>query len=209
MKKFICIVSLLVLVGCSNNSEKKQTNQSTVDTSSSAEEARRKMIDEANKRAEAKQSSDLAERESKQAEYYENMKYKLNEETFFGENGEKQWSITFKEASTNQANFPDHMISLDQYDTSRMIAVTIDYSNIDLDDTFLPIASDFIAYDENGKALTQVNQQDGQDRIGKGRASSTKLFWETTDDPANINSIEIDYEFAYGKTESYEIEVTH
>ncbi|MGL4695236.1 DUF4352 domain-containing protein [Enterococcus larvae] len=58
MKKFICLVGLVLMVGCSDITDNKKTSQSTNDTSASAEAAKRKIIDEANKRAETKQSKE-------------------------------------------------------------------------------------------------------------------------------------------------------
>lgn len=120
-------------------------------------------------------------------------KFKLNETLELGNGNKKVAEIKITNATTNQAAFPEHMIGLDDYDTTKMIAIEIEYTNVDFPENFLPSSYDFQAYDDNGKSLERVSQQDGQDEVSKGRTAKTKIFFETTTDGSNVNHIELDY----------------
>ena len=120
-------------------------------------------------------------------------KFKLNETLELGNGNKKVAEIKITNATTNQAAFPEHMIGLDDYDTTKMIAIEIEYTNVDFPENFLPSSYDFQAYSDNGKSLERVSQQDGQDEVSKGRTGKTKIFFKTETDGTQINHIELDY----------------
>ncbi|WP_288395370.1 hypothetical protein [uncultured Vagococcus sp.] len=135
--------------------------------------------------------------------------FKLNEEAVIvDENSQKIYSIKIIEATTNQSAFPEHMINLDNYNTEKMVAVKIEYKNIALDEPFLPYSNYFQAYGKDGKALVQVNQQNGQESVAVGRTSTTQLFWELDVNGNEFNEFEIDY-IPSSKLATFDLTVTH
>lgn len=136
----------------------------------------------------------------------------LNEEAMYkNDDNSDAFSAMITKASTNQADFPEHMISLPEYDTANMIAVTIDYKNVSLPDPFYLGSNEFVAYDASGKAYQQVNQQTGQDAVAAGRGSTATMYWEVPN-AGSVNEIEIDYSpyAAYGLAPTpFKVPVTH
>ncbi|WP_270790220.1 hypothetical protein [Enterococcus diestrammenae] len=136
----------------------------------------------------------------------------LNEEAVYkNSEGEDAFATKIVKASTNQADFPDYMISMDDFDTANMIAVTIEFRNIALDDPFNVNTGEFIAYDASGKAYQQTSQQEGQDSVAAGRGSTSTMYWEVPN-AGSVNEIEIDYApyVAYGVAPTpFKVPVTH
>lgn len=87
------------------------------------------------------------------------------------------------------------MISLEDYDTVRIVAVTIDYENIDYeyDDVFRVHSDDFQAYTTDGESLERINQQSSQDAIGKDRTASTQIYFEYPEGVDEIDTLELDF----------------
>lgn len=137
--------------------------------------------------------------------------FKNNEEvTLFDKDQKDLASLKITEVSTAQSSFPDHMIHLkDEYDTSKMISVTIEYKNLEMNEGFLPSTHDFQAFDVDGKALERVNQQEGQDRVSKGRASKTKIFFNSPSEGSNYDKIELDYVSGLNKIATFKLDVSH
>ncbi|MFS7423694.1 hypothetical protein AB6878_12975 [Carnobacterium maltaromaticum] len=190
MKKILSIsllFSSLVFIGACGNTENKEEKNSDINSSSEQ------------KKAEEVDSSKATD-----------IKFGLNEESFYNSDSENVMSLAVVKASTNQADFPDHMISLEEYDTNKMVAVTIQYKNLNLEEPFLPSGSEFTAYDRNSIALTPVNQQNGQDKIAIGRTANTTIFFELPIDGNEFNEMEIDYT-PYGTnfTTTFAVPVTH
>lgn len=138
-------------------------------------------------------------------------KFGLNEKAEFTKDGNDQAvaSIKITEASTNEVAFPEHMIYLDDYDTSKMVALTIEYENIALDNSFLPSASDFQAFTIDGKLLKRVDQQDGQDQVTQGRTGVTKIFFELPILGQEFNELELDFVPSNENLATFDIPVSH
>lgn len=135
--------------------------------------------------------------------------FKLNEETVIvDEDNKKIYNVKIVEATTSQSAFPEHMVNLDNYNTEKMVAVKIEYKNIALDEPFLPYSNYFQAYGKDGKALVQVNQQNGQESVAVGRTSTTQLFWELDVNGNEFNEFEIDY-IPSSKLATFDLTVTH
>lgn len=148
--------------------------------------------------------------DSSEAKSSSNSKMYKNGETLLVGDGEKTTAeIKITEATTAQTAFPEHMVNLDTYDTSKMVAVTIEYKNVDMDEAFLPHASYFQAFDSNGSSLEQVNQQSGQDEVAVGRTGKTTLYWELSEAPEQFNQMEIDFIPNSEKIATFDISVSH
>lgn len=136
----------------------------------------------------------------------------LNEEAIYKtDDGKDAFATKIVKASTNQSDFPDYMISMDDFDTTNMVAVTIEFRNIALDDPFYVNTGEFIAYDASGKAYQQTSQQEGQDSVAAGRGSTSTMYWEVPN-ASGVNEIEIDYSpyVAYGVAPTpFKVPVTH
>ncbi|EGP5244447.1 hypothetical protein [Enterococcus faecium] len=136
-------------------------------------------------------------------------KYSMGQVLDLGKDDKKNAEIKIVEVTTNQSAFPDHMISMDSYDTTKMIAVKIEYTNVALEENFLPYAQYFQAFSDDGKSLTQVNQQNGQEAVGIGRTGTTQLFWELPVDGNQFNHVEIDFVPSTTKVATFSLDVSH
>lgn len=136
-------------------------------------------------------------------------KYSLNESLNLNDGSKETVKLKVTEATTNPAAFPSHMISMDEFDTTKMIAVTIEYTNVSYGEPFLPLSQYFQAFDKEGKKLTKVNQQNGQDRVDEGRTGTTQLFWELPVEGSQFNEVEIDFVPADKKVGTFSIQVIH
>lgn len=116
----------------------------------------------------------------------------INEESIYKSGDKDALSIKVIEASTNQSSFPSHMVSLDDYDTTNMVAVKFEFKNINLSEDYGMNPAELTAYDASGNAYKIVNQQSGQDYVANGRSSTSQFYWEVPN-AASINEIEIDY----------------
>lgn len=132
----------------------------------------------------------------------------LEKEVAFTDGTKETAKLKIVEATTDQSAFPDHMISLEDYDTKKMVAVKIEYTNVALDEPFLPYAQYFQAYDQDGKALVQVNQQNGQDAVPVGRTGVTQLFWELPVEGDSFDKFEIDF-VPSDRVATFELNVSH
>lgn len=136
-------------------------------------------------------------------------KTKLNEDVPLAISNKEVASIKITEVSTNQNSFPSHMVSLDDYDTTKMISVTIDYKNIAMPEAFLPHSGNFQAFDKDGKSLKRVNQQNGQDSVTEGRTGTTKIFFELPIDGNDFSKVEIEFVPGTEKVATFDLDVTH
>lgn len=117
----------------------------------------------------------------------------LNEEVAFGEGNEELFRLTVTRATNNQEAFPDHMVGLDDYNTDRIVAISIDYENIGIDDGYRPSTHDFQAYTKDGVGLNRISQQSGQDAISPGRKATTQIYFDFPEDVEELESIELDF----------------
>lgn len=189
--------STLLLVACGDS-----TNESAAEQDEQIEDLENQ-LDEANSRIEELEN-ELEESNQGQEETIDDSTESsedsvddgvtsLNEELYFGDAANPEMiTISITESTTNQAAFPDHMISMDEYDTDNIVAVTIEYSNIAYGETYMPYTSDFQAYTIDGEALTQVQQQTGQDAVAEGRTGTTTMYWELPENE-EISEIELDF----------------
>lgn len=187
MKLGLLLVLLIGLAGCSSDSNSSSTITSLEKTVESLKTENSKLrsgqgVQESHSESSKTQSSDDKKTSVKG----------INEESIYKSNGKEALSIKVTEATTNQSAFPEHMLSLDDYDTQNMVAVKFEFKNISLSDDYGMNGAELIAYDATGKSYEMVNQQDGQDYVGEGRSSTSQFYWEVPN-ATNINEIEIDY----------------
>ncbi|WP_429969397.1 hypothetical protein [Enterococcus sp. AZ049] len=212
MKKVVygLLFSVLFLSGCSGQGgdgggetdAKNNDLQTTIDSLRSENEILKEQL-----LTDSSSSSNQSSNESKSSvSSYE--VYRLGEELSLGDGSQENARIKIIEATTNQSAFPEHMINLDDYDTSKMVAVKIEYTNVAIEEPFLPYSNYFQAYDKDGKALIQVNQQNGQDAVPIGRTSTTQLFWELPVSGNDFNEFEIDF-VPSSQVATFDLEVTH
>lgn len=201
----------LLLGACSNqggSSAKEKELQATVDSLKTENSVLKEKV-------KGSEGSTVAEDSSATTETSESVqqisdKFPLNETVELFNNGNKKVAeIKIVEATTSQSVFPDHMISLDDFDTTKMVAVKIEYTNVAMDENFLPYADYFQAFSDDGKALTQVSQQNGQDAVSIGRTGTTQLFWELPVDGSQFSHMEIDFVPSTTKVATFSIDVSH
>ncbi|EGP5619474.1 hypothetical protein DUC53_001673 [Enterococcus faecium] len=210
MKKIIIglIFSSIALGACGNTTSSTANSdaQKTIDslkTENSSMNKKIELYESLLTTDESSSSTETSETEDQSA-----IKLSLNQALELGD-GKKQAEIKVIEATTNQSAFPEHMISLDSYDTSKMVAVTIEYTNVAMDDNFLPYANYFQAFSDDGQKLEQVDQQNGQDAVSIGRTGKTQLFWELPVEGAQFNHMEIDFVPSSKKVATFDINVSH
>lgn len=213
MKKFgmslLVLSSALVLGACGDNATSTKNSETIAKlekTVDSLKKENEKLKSGRGVQTESSTSGSTAESsESASA-------FGLNEEAIYKtDDGKDAFATKLVKASTNQADFPEHMISLPEYDTANMVAVTVEFRNIALEEPFYVSSGEFIAYDASGKAYQQVSQQTGQDSVAAGRSSTSTMYWEVPN-AGSVNEIEIDYSpyVAYGVAPTpFKIPVTH
>lgn len=153
------------------------------------------------------ESSDSSEEESV---------YGLNEESILAKNGtDKMYGIKITQADQN---FNDHGKSLvGQTDmgagmnlsAENGLQITADYTNYGLSDPFLASTQYFTIYDDKGKTVEMLNQQDGQDEVTEGHTGTTH-FWVNLNKPVSQTKyIEIEYkDGSIGGVSKFKIELT-
>lgn len=209
MKKIVfgLVFSSLVLGACGNTTSSTDSDaQKTIDSLKTENSSMNKKIELYESLLTTDESSSSTE--TSETEDQSTIKLSLNQALELGD-GKKQAEIKVIEATTNQSAFPEHMISLDRYDTSKMVAVTIEYTNVAMDDNFLPYAQYFQAFSDDGQKLEQVEQQNGQDAVSIGRTGKTQLFWELPVEGAQFNHMEIDFVPSSKKVATFDINVSH
>lgn len=193
MRKFICLSScLLILAGCSGTAETEKSVESTVDTS--AEAARRKIIDEANARVEASQSRERAEEEaaSKEKEYLESeISFGLNEEAVITDSSKNPaYSVKIIKATTALSQSGDFYTNGKPDNT---VEITYEYKNYNIDEAMDVAVQFFAAYDSDGLAGETQSIQDGQNEISKGKSARSTIWIVMDKSMLETNEIEIDY----------------
>lgn len=206
MKKILFGVTILlslILAGCSENTSSNETKELETTISSLREENQslKELL-----AADSPSSEEVTESSEPEPISYDPVP--INTEVKFGDGTKETGNIKIIEVTTKQSAFPDYMVSLDDYDTTKMIAVKIEYNNVAMDEPFLPYASDFQAYGKDGSPLNQVSQQSGQDSVPVGRKGVTQLFWELPVSGNEFDRVEIDY-VPYEKIATFDLEVSH
>lgn len=187
IKLGLFLVLLIGLAGCTSDSENSSTVSSLEKTVESLKTENSKLRSGQGVQETQSDSSDTQTSDKKESKIKG-----MDEESVYKSNGKDALSIKVIEATTNQSVFPEHMISLEDYDTSNMIAVKFEFKNIDLSDDYGMNIAELTAYDASGKAYEIVNQQNGQDYVGIGRSSTSQFYWEVPN-AGNVNEIEIDF----------------
>lgn len=118
----------------------------------------------------------------------------LNEEVIYksADTGKELIGVKFIEVTTKPEIFPEYMHSMDDFDTSNLMAAKVEYRNIEWDQPFHFSTHDCIPFDASGKAYKNNSQQEGQDSVGAGRGSTATIFWEVPN-AGSVNEIEVDY----------------
>lgn len=133
----------------------------------------------------------------------------LNESIDFGDAETKTAELKVIEATTNQEAFPENMRELKSYNTENMVAVKVEYTNLAMDQPFLPYAQYFQAYTKDGVPLTRVNQQIGQDEVLPNESAVTQIFWELPVEGSEFNEFEIDFVTGELRIATFDLEVSH
>ena len=205
MKKYVFLLTSVFLLGActsAENSSDVDVMQATIDSLRAENEALKSGTDES-----VDAPNDDVELDETDSDEDIEM-YNLNDEVSFGDGSKETMQLKLTEVTSAQEAFPDYMISMDDYDTSKMIAITIEYTNVDMDDPYIPSTYDFQAYDKDGNALGETMQQSGQDRVAKGRSGKTQIYFETSENAAELNEIEIDF-VPDDRLATFDVEVSH
>ena len=199
------LVSIFLLSGCSSE-------WSTTANSSLEKEVAHLKTENSKLKKELAENKPLKKEESTNEDlrFTEEVKtFSNNESIEFGDGENKLAEMKIVEATTKPSSFPKGMRELENYNIERMVAVTIEYKNIDMDTPFLPYSQSFQAFSKDGKRLTPVNQQKGQDEVPKGKSSTTQIFWELPVIGSDFNEVEIDFVSGDQRVATFALNVSH
>ncbi|MBU5362876.1 hypothetical protein KQI58_17640 [Enterococcus raffinosus] len=147
---------------------------------------------------------------SEKARFTQEVKsFSANEAIEFGDGEKKLAEMKVVQVTTKQSAFPKRMIELENYDTKQMLAVKIEYSNINMDTPFLPYAQSFQAYSKKGERLEAINQQRGQNEVPKGKSGTTQIFWKLPVDGEKFDNVEIDFVSGEQRVATFDLNVSH
>ena len=199
------LIVLFMLSGCSGDSSAK-TNDSLENEVTKLKTENSKLKQELSTiRTEEEQTS-----ASEKARLTQEVKnFAENEAIGFGDGEKKLAEMKIVQVTTKQSAFPKRMNELENYDTKHMLAVKIEYKNIEMDTPFLPYAQSFQAYSKDGKRLTAVNQQRGQDEVPKGKSGITQIFWKLPVSGDKFDSVEIDFVSGDQRIATFDLKVSH
>lgn len=210
MKRKIGIMSAIVLIlimlsGCSGDSS--STTNSSLEKEVSTLKTENSSL---KKELFALKSEESQTRSSEKTRFTQEVKtFSENEAIEFGDGEKKLAEMKIVQVTTKQSAFPKRMIELENYDTKKMLAVKIEYKNIDMDTPFLPYAQSFHAFSKDGKRLTAVNQQRGQDEVPKGKAGTTQIFWKLPVSGDKFDKVEIDFVSGEQRVATFDLKVSH
>ena len=132
------------------------------------------------------------------------------EVTISDQDGNEMYSLKIIEATTSIT--PD---SVATYDDSykNLLEVKYEYKNYNMDQA-MSISTQFLsAYNEEGKAGSDLGYMDGQTEVSKGKSSVSTMWFEMPEDPSAYKNVEIDYsnDFSLGfdGTISFKVPVNH
>lgn len=134
----------------------------------------------------------------------------LNQEVIIETKSKEQASVKITEVTTDPDYFPSEMINpdSDNYDISRMVAVTIEYKNISMSSPFIPNISYFKAYTTENQSLEVANFMLGTNTVNKGESSKRQLFFITPGPSSELNEIKIDLSIK-SKIATFDLQVSH
>src|SRR5699024_9001850 len=150
-KKLLMTLSFVsLLTACGEETQTNEVDTNDIDALQAELEAAYSRIDELEEELgisnedEIEETEDVADVENNESN--DDM-FDLNETmSLVDDSGEELVKITITQATNDENVFPSHMVSLDEYDTNRIVAITIDYENVAYEGTYLPSTHDFQAY---------------------------------------------------------------
>lgn len=197
----ILFAGILVLGACSNSNN--ATEISKLKTENTKLKARNEKLNSqvseyekngASEKSESESSSNNSDSSNSSSDSPSSDKTaSINESVSFGANGKEAIKLKVTKVSSSQDSFPDYMKSAPDFDTSKMIAISIEYTNIAYGNSYLPHAQYFQAYTKDGKTLERLDSQSGQDAVADGRSGSTTIYFKSTDQTSTLNEIEMDF----------------
>ncbi|MGG5318291.1 hypothetical protein [Enterococcus sp. AZ072] len=209
MKKILLllVIALPLITGCT--SETPTTQAADLKEKIAKLEAENTKLKEEFSNYKKQVANDSAQTETSERLTQEVQVYGMNESVDFGDGETKTAELKIIEATTKQSAFPKGMSDLKSYDTERMVAVKVEYTNLAMEQPFLPYAQYFQAYTKDGVRLSLVNQQIGQAEVLPNESGITQMFWELPVDGSEFNEFEIDFVTGEQRVATFDLEVSH
>ena len=205
-KIVIClfIVTFFMLSGCTEDNSSKTTD------SLKSEVSKLKTENSKLKKDLTSKINDNQEQSTENSRFTQEVKtFSENQVIEFGDGEKKLAEMKVVEVTTKHSAFPKRMNELENYDTTRMLSVKIEYKNIEMTTPFLPYAQSFQAYSKDGKRLTTVNQQRGQDEVPKGKSGTTQIFFKLPVNGDEFDKVEIDFVSGEQRVATFDLKVSH
>ncbi|UJF14690.1 hypothetical protein LZ578_06515 [Jeotgalibaca sp. MA1X17-3] len=180
MKKIIVVGLCTFLLASCGELENADIGSSSIESSERANEEEQL--------SESLESEVTSEEESKMAE----LPYVLNEPVGLIFEGSEDVSaeVVVTNVTDNPEAFPDYIKNGDYFDVNKLILISVDYKNISYPENLSFGLHDFQVFNENGKLLPNISQQNGGDPVAQGRSGSSEFYIET-EEPQN--KIELDF----------------
>lgn len=208
MKKILFLFLLLfAMTGCTSETPSTQAGNLKEEIAQLETENSKLKEDFSNYQKQVANTSDQSETSDRLTQEVQVLS--LNESIDFGDAETKTAELKVIEATTNQEAFPENMRELKSYNTENMVAVKVEYTNLAMDQPFLPYAQYFQAYTKDGVRLTRVNQQIGQDEVLPNESAVTQIFWELPVEGSEFNEFEIDFVTGELRIATFDLEVSH
>ncbi len=208
MKKILLLFLLLfILTGCT--SEVPSTQSATLKEKIAQLETENSKLKEDFSNYQEQVTNSSTPSETSERLTQEVHVFGLNESIEFGDAETKTAELKIIEATTNQAAFPEEMRELKSYNTEKMVAVKVEYTNLAMEQPFLPYAQYFQAYTKDGARLSLVNQQIGQAEVLPNESGVTQIFFELPVDGSEFNEFEIDFVAGEQRVATFDLTVSH
>lgn len=180
MKKIIVVGLCTFLLASCGEAENADTESSSIE--SSEQEKKEEQL------SESLESEVTSEEEQKTAD----LPYVLNEPVGLVFEGSEDVSaeVVVTNVTDNPEAFPDYIKNGDDFDVNKLILISVDYKNISYPENLSFGLYDFQVFNENGKLLPNISQQNGGDAVAQGRSGSSEFYIET-EEPQN--KIELDF----------------
>lgn len=158
----------------------------------------------------AEDSSSQSKDNSEVPSYTDSLPYALNEPVglVFGDSVEVVAEVVVTKVTDNIEFFPDYIKNGDYFDATKLILVRIEYTNISYPENLSFGLHDFQVFNESGKLLPDISQQNGGDPVAQGRTGTAEFYLEV-EEP--LDKVEIDF-VPQGSTSpiaTYAIDVEH
>lgn len=112
---------------------------------------------------------------------------------FSRDRNEEEFRLTVTQVTNNQKEFPDYMQGHEEYNTARMVAIQINYENINYPDIFGINTHEFPVYTTDGQAFERISQQFGQDEVTQEHSAEAQIYFKYPEGIDEVDSIEMDY----------------